>query len=285
MRCWLCARWVLLRFRPARNLVGCTRQARRARACGRPTRRTRDPQRCGRLVRRGWRLRACGRLGWWGLGRPSRRRLGGWTKCLRFRRGPGVWLVCRSLRGRGRLGGLGTGVRSRYRSTARPTTANQPVACPTARLNQAHPRAHPTAQWRCRLGRGCRGWCSWAGRRVGRTAGWLGGTGCCRPRTATRCRRPWAHSPRTGTRRCAVRSAVVRAERVVWIPRAEWTGCRSATSGRPLGSPSSGVCTGRCRTRTLFRCSLQSRAPTTFLIVEVALTSRLTGAPQERPAT
>lgn len=266
MPCWLCAWRMLLRCQPARSLVGCKRPARRARACGRPVQE--------------WRPRACGRPVWPGLrwrqgpGRPSHRRLGGWTRCRRSRRGLGARLPRRPLRGRGRLDGLGTGVRSRCRWTARPTTANQPVAYPTVR------RTHP-----CRPGQAHQVWCSWAARLAERTAAWLGATGCYRPRMATRCRRPWAHSPRTGTRRCAVRSAVVRAVRVVWIPRAEWTGCRNATSGRPLGSPSSGVCTGRCRTRTLFRCSLQSRAPTTFLVVEVALTSRLAGAPQERPAT
>jgi hypothetical protein len=128
---------------------------------------------------------------------------------------------------------------------------------------------------RCRSAR-----CSWAARRVGRTAGWPGATAYSRPRTAIR----WTHQrsarpPRPATRRWdAARSGVARVVRAGCLPQAQSTGCRNATSVR-LESPSCAACTGRCRTRTLFRRSLHCLAPKTCAI------SRLTGAPQERPAT
>ncbi|TDW15362.1 hypothetical protein EV650_6844 [Kribbella kalugense] len=250
---------------------------------------------------RPWRVRC--------LGRPSRRMLGGRTRRRRFRRGrcvrcgrcalcarcdPSVQFarpVPRTPRGE-RRDGRGWAARGRRRrSTAGPTTeyrrqavapGAQPQQTPADRtpadrnLADRSPADRTLAdQWRPR------GRCSWAGLRVGRTAGWPGGTGCLRPRTGTRwTRRRTARWPRRATRRCcAVRSGVVRAVRAGWSPRAGWTGCRNATSVKLLGSPSCVVCTGRYRTRTLFLCSLQSRAPKTCLI------SRLTGAPQERPAT
>jgi hypothetical protein len=236
-------------------------------------------------MRRHPRTRGMRRRSWW---RGLWGRVRCWrTRCLRFRRGASVrprrlaaslppGFLCG-----GRLGGPGEpgwGLRGRCRWVVPPRTGRRRWGAGWA------PRGMPRRPGDSGDRRWCRGRCSWAGLRVGRTAGSPGGTGCCRPRTGTRCPCPWVRSPRTGTRRCAVRSAAARGVRVAWIPRAEWAGCRNATSGTP-GSPSCAVCTGRCRTRTLFRCSLHSRAPKTCLIYETSLTSRLTGAPQERPAT
>ena len=122
--------------------------------------------------------------------------------------------------------------------------------------------------------------CSWGSTAGVRTAVWPGGTGR-RPRTGTR----WPHPrivrlPRSGSRRCrGVRTGVVRAGPVAGFPPQEWTGCRTATSARLRGSPSCVACTGCCRSRTLFRCSLHCLAPKTCLI------TRLTGTPQDGPAT
>jgi hypothetical protein len=214
------------------------------------------------------------------LGRPSRRLLGGRTKSRRFRRGRRARRGLAAQLARPVPGTPGGGPRDgrgwaapgrRRRSTAGPTTEyhQQAVAL------EAQVHRTPADQRRPR------GRCSWAGLRAGRTAGWPGGTGCRRPRTGTRwTRRRTARWPRRATRRCcAVRSGVVRAVRAGWSARAGWTGCRSATSVKLLGSPSCVVCTGRYRTRTSVRNSLQSRAPKTCLI------NRLSGAPQERPAT
>jgi hypothetical protein len=108
--------------------------------------------------------------------------------------------------------------------------------------------------------------CSWGWTAVVRTAVWPGGTGH-RPRTGTRSRRQrTVRSPRRGIRHCrGVRTGVVRAGPVVGFPPQGWTGCRTATSARPPGSPSCVACTGCCRTRTLFGGSLHCLAPKTCL--------------------
>ena len=188
------------------------------------------------------------------------------TRCRRFRRG---LLGCprRLIPGFGgrRLGGRGGGpARARCRRwIERPTRGYR------RRGGSGHPGRSPRP-----VG------CSWGWTVAARTAGWPGGTGH-RPRTGTRWRRPrTVRSPRTGTRHCrGVRTGVVRAGPVAGFPPQGWTGCRTATSARRRGSPSCVACTGCCRSRTLFRCSLHCLAPKTCLV------SRLTGAPQDGPAT
>lgn len=191
---------------------------------------------------------------------PAYRR-GGRTRCRRFRRGlrgcPRRLLL--GFGGR-RLGGRG-GVLARARCRrwiGRPRTGCR------RRGGSGRPGRSPRP-----VG------CSWEWTAAVRTAGWPGATGR-RPRTGTRWRRPrTARSPRTGTRRCrGVRTGVVRAGPVVGFPPQGSTGCRTATSARRRGSPSCVACTGCCRTRTLFRCSLHCLAPKT------CLTIRLTGAPR-----
>ncbi|TCO43878.1 hypothetical protein EV646_11170 [Kribbella antiqua] len=108
-----------------------------------------------------------------------------------------------------------------------------------------------------------------------------GVTGRCRSGRWPRRGTGWTHqrsaqSPRTETRRAARTAAAP----VGW---AGWSRLGSTPYSRigrcaTSGSLSYVPCTGRCRARTLFRCSLHCLAPKTCLI-------RLTGAPQDSPAT
>ena len=196
----------------------------------------------------------------------------GTTRCRLFRRGLGCgarWLRRRRLlrdcggRRRGGPGGVPARVPCR-RWTGQPRRG---CRRPGASVNPGrNPRPHPVA-------------CSREWTAGVRTAVWPGGTGR-RPRTGIRWRRPrTVRPPRTGTRHYReVRTGVVRAGPVAGFPPQEWAGCRTATSARRRGSLSCVACTGCCRTRTLFRCSLHCLAPKTCLII------RLTGAPQDGPA-
>jgi hypothetical protein len=187
------------------------------------------------------------------------------TSCPRFRRG---WSGgAREFRDETRYGGRQRGGepgRARCRRWIGP-----PRTCPKdGSENPGRSPRRPAAS-----SSGCRP--AWTA--AARTAVWPDATARS-PRTATR--RPWAAwSARPRTLRRGVRSGVVRAVQVGWYRPEEWTGCRSARSAWRRGSPSCVACTGCCRTRTLFRCSLHCLAPKT------CLTMRLTGFPQNSPAT